>query len=287
VGGQAAGQLQEQSRPFLRSSHGRGFWLFTDGEVIRGGLQRPDLFSSPSGTDLRAAFADGGTEQMQIFDNGQLVKTMPISLGSPGFPTHNGPHVISDRQPSIIMDSCTYGVCKGQRGYYRERVDLDERIVIDMVKGNSASDLHGWLDRQDPGWLAAITVVTTDLAESYRKGLSDHLEHAVRVADPFHVVRVANRCLDKVRRRVQNETLDHRGRKADPLHRLRKLLLARHERLDQRGLELGAGAALEFANRFGRAALHAVQAHCNAPLLGTQPADRFSCGRLHSQHFMP
>jgi transposase len=116
-------------------------------------------------------------------------------------------------------------------------VDLDERIVIDMVKGNSASDLHGWLDRQDPGWLAAITVVTTDLAESYRKGLSDHLEHAVRVADPFHVVRVANRCLDKVRRRVQNETLEHRGRKADPLYRIRKLLLAGHERLDERGHE--------------------------------------------------
>ncbi|HVR79986.1 MAG TPA: transposase [Acidimicrobiia bacterium] len=30
--------------------------------------------------------------------------------------------------------------------------------------------------------------------------------HAIRVADPFHVVRAANRCLDQVRRRVQNET---------------------------------------------------------------------------------
>ncbi|MGB8996643.1 MAG: Ig-like domain-containing protein [Pseudonocardiaceae bacterium] len=81
--------------------------------------------------DAWIAKADGATKTMQIFDNGQLVKTMPISLGSPGFPTHTGPHVISDRQPSIIMDSCTYGVCKGQPGYYRERVDLDERISSD------------------------------------------------------------------------------------------------------------------------------------------------------------
>ena len=64
------------------------------------------------------------------------------------------------------------------------------------------------------------------LAESYRAGLSPHLDHAVRVADPFHVVRVANRCLDTVRRRVQNDLLGHRGRKNDPLYRIRKLLLS-------------------------------------------------------------
>ena len=52
---------------------------------------------------------------------------------------------------------------------------------------------------------------------------------------PFHVVRVANRCVDKVRRRVQNETLGHRGRKDDPLYRISKLLLAGAERLDERG----------------------------------------------------
>lgn len=81
--------------------------------------------------DAWVAKADGAAEQMQIFDNGQLVKTMNISLGSPGFPSHTGPHVISDKQPSIIMDSCTYGVCQGQPGYYREKVDLDERISND------------------------------------------------------------------------------------------------------------------------------------------------------------
>jgi lipoprotein-anchoring transpeptidase ErfK/SrfK len=81
--------------------------------------------------DAWVAKADGATEQMQIFDNGALVKTMPISLGSPGHPSHIGPHVISDKQPSITMDSCTYGVCEGQPGYYKEQVDLDERISDD------------------------------------------------------------------------------------------------------------------------------------------------------------
>jgi transposase len=83
--------------------------------------------------------------------------------------------------------------------------------------------------------MAAITTVATDLAESYRAGLHPHLSHAQRVADPFHVVRVANRCVDKVRRRVQNDTLQHRGRRDDPLYKIRKLLLAGGERLDGRG----------------------------------------------------
>ena len=86
-----------------------------------------------------------------------------------------------------------------------------------------------------PGWLAGIEVVATDLAESFRAGLSPGLAHARRVADPFHVVRVANRCVDQVRRRVQNETLGHRGRKYDPLFRIRKLLLTGSERLDEHG----------------------------------------------------
>jgi hypothetical protein len=46
---------------------------------------------------------------------------------------------------------------------------------------------------------------------------------------------VGNRCLDTVRRRVQNDTLGHRGHKGDPLYRIRKIMLAGAERLDQRG----------------------------------------------------
>ena len=56
-----------------------------------------------------------------------------------------------------------------------------------------------------------------------------------KVADPFHVIRLANQRLDEVRRRVQNETLGHRGRKDDPLYRIRRLLTAAHERISDRG----------------------------------------------------
>ncbi len=116
-------------------------------------------------------------------------------------------------------------------------VDLRRRIVIDVIPGNSAKDLGSWLDRQPEDWLSKIRVVATDLAESYRSGLDGRLDHAIRVADPFHVVRLANRCLDQVRRRVQNRTLGHRGRRRDPLYRIRKLMLTGAERLEGPGLE--------------------------------------------------
>jgi lipoprotein-anchoring transpeptidase ErfK/SrfK len=81
--------------------------------------------------DSWIARADGNREQMGIYHNGELVKTMPISLGSAKHPSHNGPHVISSKAPSVTMDSCTYGVCQGDPGYYRETVYLDERISSD------------------------------------------------------------------------------------------------------------------------------------------------------------
>jgi transposase len=115
--------------------------------------------------------------------------------------------------------------------YVTGLVDLDGRRMIDLVPGNSGPDLRRWCAQADVDWLAGIGVVATDLAESYRSGLSPHLDHATRVADPFHVVRAANRCVDQVRRRVQNQQLGHRGRKQDPLYRIRKLLIAGSERL--------------------------------------------------------
>lgn len=114
-------------------------------------------------------------------------------------------------------------------------VSLDRHLLIDVIEGNTAKDLRFWLSQQPAGWLAGVDTVACDLHEGFRVGLRPHLGHARQVADPFHVVGAANRCLDRIRRRVQNETLGHRGRRHDPLYRIRKVLLAGAERLDQRG----------------------------------------------------
>ena len=58
-----------------------------------------------------------------------------------------------------------------------------------------------------------------------------------QVIGPFHVISLANRCLDAVRRRVQSEQTGHRGRRDDPLYRARRVLLFAEERLDEQAAE--------------------------------------------------
>ncbi|WP_410651681.1 L,D-transpeptidase [Amycolatopsis sp. cmx-4-54] len=81
--------------------------------------------------DSWVAKADGDTEQMQIFHNGALAKSMPISMGKDATPTHLGAHVISDKHENYVMDSCTYGVCQGQPGYYKANEKWSLRISND------------------------------------------------------------------------------------------------------------------------------------------------------------
>jgi transposase len=121
--------------------------------------------------------------------------------------------------------------------YATSLVDLDRRHVVDLFEGKSAQKLRNWTAKRSKRWLSGVKVVALDLTDTYRSGLHPHLSHARRVADPFHVVRVGNRMVDEVRRRVQSETMGHRGRKDDPLYRVRKLLVVGDERLTESGRE--------------------------------------------------
>ena len=107
--------------------------------------------------------------------------------------------------------------------------------LLDVVAGRSAAGPSAWLDARADQWRTAIRYGVLDLSGPYRKTFNDTLPDATQVADPFHVVKLANTKLDECRRRVQNETLGHRGRKDDPLFRARRLLTKGHERLDDKG----------------------------------------------------
>lgn len=110
-------------------------------------------------------------------------------------------------------------------------VDVHRGQLLDVVPGRDAAGPCRWLAERDPGWRDRIEWATLDLSASYRSVFDTMLPHAVQVADPFHVVRVANQALDECRRRVQNETLGHRGRRDDPLYRCRRRLTIARERL--------------------------------------------------------
>jgi transposase len=88
-----------------------------------------------------------------------------------------------------------------------------------------------WLAEQGKAWRDQVRFATFDLSGPYRKVFTLMVPDAIQVADPFHLVKLANTKLDECRRRVQNETMGHRGRKSDPLYRCRRLLTKAEERL--------------------------------------------------------
>ncbi|MTV26058.1 ISL3 family transposase [Nitriliruptoraceae bacterium ZYF776] len=130
-------------------------------------------------------------------------------------------------------------------GEFRQRIWSTQLVgdgqLLDVVVGRDAAPACRWLAGRTPQWRAAIEWVTMDLSGSYRAVADTMLAHAAQVADPFHVVRVANERLDETRRRVQNETLGHRGRKSDPLYRTRRLLVMADEHLTDLGRERRRG----------------------------------------------
>jgi transposase len=123
-------------------------------------------------------------------------------------------------------------------------VDVRRGLLCDVIEGRSAAKLREWLASRPLEWLEGVAVVTIDPHEPYRLGLYPDLAHATVVADPFHIVRLANRAIDDARRRIQQELTGHRGRRGDPLYDIRKILLTGAERLtDQARARLDAALA--------------------------------------------
>ena len=103
--------------------------------------------------------------------------------------------------------------------------------LLDVVEGRSGTVLASWLSAQDLTLRAGIDTASLDPVRGYATALTAALPDAVRVLDPFHVVKLGLGCVDDIRRRVQQDTLGHRGRSRDPLYGIRRLLRRRRDRL--------------------------------------------------------
>jgi lipoprotein-anchoring transpeptidase ErfK/SrfK len=78
--------------------------------------------------DRHVSVADAGSHTMQVFDGDELVQTFPISAGSPQNPSRNGPHVVTDFNREMVMDSSTYGVPVDSPDGYRTEVEYAVRL---------------------------------------------------------------------------------------------------------------------------------------------------------------
>ena len=130
-----------------------------------------------------------------------------------------------------------------RRGRYRrlewstQIVDVEVGQLLEVLDGKDVNTCCAWFAGRTQAWRDAVRWATLDLSSSYRVVFDTMLPDAVQVADPYHVVQLANHALDECRRRVQNETLGHRGHRNDPLYRARRRLVMARERLTVDGHE--------------------------------------------------
>ncbi|WP_194837642.1 Ig-like domain-containing protein [Nocardia sp. XZ_19_369] len=82
--------------------------------------------------------ADDNTKQVVVEKNGEVVRTMPTSMGKNSTPTDNGIYIVSDRHEKIIMDSSTYGVAVNSPDGYKTPVDFATRISYSGIFFHSA-----------------------------------------------------------------------------------------------------------------------------------------------------
>jgi lipoprotein-anchoring transpeptidase ErfK/SrfK len=71
---------------------------------------------------------DDNTKTLTVKRNGEVIRTMPVSMGKGSTPTNNGTYLVGGRFRHIIMDSSTYGVPSNSPNGYRTEVDWATQI---------------------------------------------------------------------------------------------------------------------------------------------------------------
>ncbi|MEU1430367.1 Ig-like domain-containing protein [Nocardia sp. NPDC005746] len=109
------------------------------GHDLGGGLVGDsDIHSSFTIGDATVFTSDDNTKIVTVERNGEVIKTMPTSMGKDSTPTDNGVYIVGDKFDRIIMDSSTYGVAVNSPNGYKTPVDWATRISYSGIFFHSA-----------------------------------------------------------------------------------------------------------------------------------------------------
>jgi transposase len=116
-------------------------------------------------------------------------------------------------------------------------VDLaGDQGLLGQREGRTGAAVIDWLSARSDAFRAGVEFVAIDPAAVYATAIRTPglLPNATLVVDHFHLVKLANDALTKVRRRVTWDLRDRRGRRADPEWANRRRLLRARERLSDK-----------------------------------------------------
>ena len=137
------------------------------------------------------------------------------------------------RRPRWRQDPDT-GAWRREDPWMTSLTNLDPnsaRVILGLTPGRSSKAVCTWLEARSEQWREGIEVVAIDPCAAYAHAVRKALPHATVVVDHFHLDRLGNDMLTKVRRRVTWDNRDRRGRLIDPEWANRRRLLTARERL--------------------------------------------------------
>ncbi|MGI8678690.1 MAG: ISL3 family transposase [Jatrophihabitans sp.] len=137
------------------------------------------------------------------------------------------------RRPRWRRDPVT-GSWRREEPWMTSLTNLDTssaRAILGLTPGRSSATVCTWLAAREQSWRDGIEVVAIDPCAAYAKAVRQALPQATIVVDHFHLDRLANDMVTKVRRRVTWDNRDRRGRLVDPEWANRRRLLTAKERL--------------------------------------------------------
>src|SRR6478752_5471155 len=158
--------------------------------------------------------------------------------------------VLGEPQPTPVL-----GIDETRRGKPRwerctatgrwARVDPWDTGFVDLAgnqgllgqrEGRTGAAVIDWLHARSTEFRGAVEFVAIDPAAVYASAIRTPglLPNATLVVDHFHLVKLANDAVTKVRRRVTWDLRDRRGRKIDPEWANRRRLLRARERLSEK-----------------------------------------------------
>lgn len=143
----------------------------------------------------------------------QLVKLLPVHqvanlLGTYDQKLWNIMHVYTDkcRESEDFSEVARVGVDEtaARRGhdYVSLFVDLDQKKTIFVTEGKESETVEAFAKdlKAHNGSPEHITEVSCDMSPAFIKGVTDHLPKAYIVFDHFHIMKIINQAVDKVRK---------------------------------------------------------------------------------------
>ena len=115
------------------------------------------------GSDIEAV-VDAPAHTMKVTENGQLLRTLNVDTGAPGFQTWGGTMAVIDKQSELVMTSCSVGIQCDPNGpnYYDIQLPFDVHLTFsgtyvhystgDQNPGDSSSHGCVHLSKPDAEW---------------------------------------------------------------------------------------------------------------------------------------